>query len=85
MTSVSSFPYLITLAIITITCICVLHLVCSEDPSFWKLMPKGERDEYGKINQGELTFGHLEIYICMFIMSMFYIAEFMNYIISNYV
>jgi hypothetical protein len=66
MTSASSPPSLIALILKTITCVCILHLVRSEAPPLWKLMPKGERNEYD--NQGSL---HVDIRT-MFIMSMFY-------------
>jgi hypothetical protein len=48
MTSISSPPSLTTLALNTTVCIHVPHLVRSDTP-LWKLMPKGERNEDGKM------------------------------------
>jgi hypothetical protein len=83
MTSVSSLPSLIVSAPTTIVCIRVLHLMHSDAP-LWKLMPKGERNEVGDGNQGELwkfTFEHLH---CISILSMSYIAKLLNYVVLNY-
>jgi hypothetical protein len=49
--------------------------VHSETPPFWKIDAKeGERDEDGVFHtiRGARACGHLDICMCMFIMSMFY-------------
>jgi hypothetical protein len=69
MTSASSPPSLIALILKTITCVRILHLVRSEAPPLWKLMPKGERNEYD--NQGELACGHSDYVYYVYVLLCF--------------
>jgi hypothetical protein len=75
MISANSHPSLTALALISTTCIRVLHRVRNETPPFWQLMPKGEREMNMACfiqSGGAPACGHLDIFMCIFIMSMFY-------------